>query len=133
MEVLSIKGNKVNCDFTESEYEMLFRVGLQIWIDRKVGLNKIKVLPPGNPTINTRVKPLTKKEMKEEKEFSDELVGLAVNEALKRKIEQEDGKDSMLCDHANEVPAKCKCDEGCYCKTHTCKCDEAKKAKKAKK
>ena len=27
----------------------------------------------------------------------------------------------MLCDHANEVPFKCKCPKNCYCKTHTCK------------
>ena len=29
--------------------------------------------------------------------------------------------NSMLCDHANEVPAVCKCKSDCYCKTHTCR------------
>ncbi len=28
---------------------------------------------------------------------------------------------AMLCDHANEVPAVCKCNSDCYCKTHTCR------------
>ena len=25
------------------------------------------------------------------------------------------------CDHANEVPGSCSCDESCYCKEHSCK------------
>ena len=28
---------------------------------------------------------------------------------------------SIMCEHANEVPAVCKCDKDCYCKDHTCK------------
>lgn len=30
-------------------------------------------------------------------------------------------KSAVLCDHANEVPAVCKCPSDCYCKSHTCK------------
>ena len=26
-----------------------------------------------------------------------------------------------FCDHANEVPVSCPCDDDCYCKQHTCK------------
>ncbi len=26
----------------------------------------------------------------------------------------------IFCEHANEVPAQCPCESGCYCKTHTC-------------
>lgn len=29
--------------------------------------------------------------------------------------------DPTLCEHANECPAQCPCDEWCYCKSHTCK------------
>lgn len=28
---------------------------------------------------------------------------------------------SVMCEHANEVPAVCKCSKHCYCKKHTCK------------
>ncbi|MEK6879811.1 MAG: hypothetical protein AABY22_09405, partial [Nanoarchaeota archaeon] len=27
---------------------------------------------------------------------------------------------AMFCDHANEMPAKCSCGGGCYCKRNTC-------------
>lgn len=27
----------------------------------------------------------------------------------------------MLCEHANEVPAECKCEPDCYCKQNSCK------------
>ncbi len=27
----------------------------------------------------------------------------------------------VFCEHANEVPARCPCEQGCYCKTHTCR------------
>jgi hypothetical protein len=134
MEVLSIRGNKVNCDFTMSEYDMLFKRGLQIWIDEKIGPNKIKVYPILSSDLSeaseTSVKAQTKEEIKEEKKFSDELVSLAVNEAFRIKIEE---KSSILCNHANEVPSKCECGTDCYCKSHTCKCAKDKKAKKAKK
>lgn len=26
----------------------------------------------------------------------------------------------MLCEHANECPMVCPCDDECYCKSHTC-------------
>lgn len=28
--------------------------------------------------------------------------------------------DASLCEHANENPAVCSCNEGCYCEAHTC-------------
>lgn len=27
---------------------------------------------------------------------------------------------AVYCEHANEVPGMCPCDDECYCKTHTC-------------
>lgn len=29
-------------------------------------------------------------------------------------------KSAITCDHANEVPYKCSCINGCYCKDNTC-------------
>lgn len=31
------------------------------------------------------------------------------------------GSTAVFCEHANEVPTKCPCPTGCYCKSHTCK------------
>lgn len=121
MKVLSIRGNKVNFDFTEYEYDMLLRDGLQKWIDGKIGLNKIKVMAPDPTLIVEKTKPLTKKEQKEEDQFVNELLTLSVVAALKAGLEKDKEESSLLCDHANEVPAKCKCDTDCYCKSHTCK------------
>jgi hypothetical protein len=28
---------------------------------------------------------------------------------------------SIFCEHANEVPVVCPCDDDCYCKEHSCK------------
>lgn len=28
---------------------------------------------------------------------------------------------ALYCEHANEVPMICKCDDSCYCKQHSCK------------
>lgn len=117
MKVLNIRGNKVNFDFTQEEYDILLRDGLQKWIDAKVGPNKVKVVAPDLQLLLPKMKPLTKKQQKEEDAFCNELIGLAVNAAIKKGIEI----DSMLCDHANEVPAICKCEKNCYCKAHTCK------------
>lgn len=118
MKVLSIRGNKVNFDFSQEEYDILLRDGLQKWIDAKIGPNKVKVVPPSLQLIpDKKAKPLTKKQLKEEEDFCNELLTLSVVAALKEGIE----RDSMFCDHANEVPSKCKCEEGCYCKSHTCK------------
>ncbi len=30
-------------------------------------------------------------------------------------------KSPIYCNHANEVPVVCPCDDDCYCKEHTCK------------
>lgn len=30
-------------------------------------------------------------------------------------------QSSMFCEHANEVPGSCSCEEDCYCKLNTCK------------
>ena len=30
---------------------------------------------------------------------------------------------AIYCEHANEMPAKCPCDDDCYCKQHSCKGD----------
>lgn len=30
-------------------------------------------------------------------------------------------KSAIFCEHANEVPVSCPCDDDCYCKEHTCK------------
>lgn len=30
------------------------------------------------------------------------------------------GMPAVFCEHANEVPHYCPCDEGCYCKQRTC-------------
>ncbi len=29
--------------------------------------------------------------------------------------------DAVFCEHANENPQLCRCQENCYCKAHTCK------------
>lgn len=36
------------------------------------------------------------------------------------RVEREQGS-AILCQHANEVPHKCSCDDNCYCKSNTCK------------
>lgn len=30
-------------------------------------------------------------------------------------------KSAIYCNHANEMPATCPCDDDCYCKEHSCK------------
>jgi len=30
-------------------------------------------------------------------------------------------KSAIYCEHANEMPVKCPCDDDCYCKEHSCK------------
>ena len=30
-------------------------------------------------------------------------------------------KSPIFCEHANEMPAICTCDDDCYCKEHSCK------------
>ncbi len=47
-----------------------------------------------------------------------------------RKLKADDADDWFLlshnaspltCEHANECPVSCPCEDGCYCKTRTCK------------
>jgi hypothetical protein len=118
MKVVKIRGNVVTLDLNEVEHDILLRSGLQIWIDDKIGPNKVKVLPPDLSLIPSKIRPLTKKQQKEEDKIVNEFLTIAVNEALKQAI---DRKSPILCDHANEVPNTCTCDEDCYCKSHTCK------------
>ncbi len=30
-------------------------------------------------------------------------------------------KSAIYCNHANEMPAECPCDDDCYCKEHSCR------------
>lgn len=41
----------------------------------------------------------------------------------RRKRKQHDGHSAVFCNHANEVPMSCPCDEACYCKLHACRRD----------
>lgn len=36
-------------------------------------------------------------------------------------MEPQNTQSPLFCDHANEVPVSCPCDDDCYCKQHTCK------------
>lgn len=40
---------------------------------------------------------------------------------------------AIFCEHANEVPAHCPCEEYCYCKDHTCKWKSANTIKNSNK
>lgn len=33
---------------------------------------------------------------------------------------------AVMCAHANEVPSRCRCAPGCYCKSHTCRSRKAR-------
>lgn len=51
--------------------------------------------------------------------FQQDLVD---SQALaQRQIEIRPEHMAMFCDHANEVPQRCPCRPGCYCKTRTCR------------
>ena len=123
MKVLDVKENVYSFEFEQEGHDILLRDGLQKWIDKKIGKNKIKVMPPDLSLIADRdMKPLSKKEQKEEDEFCNELLTIAIVAALKEGLkEDKKNNSSILCNHDNEVPAKCKCDDDCYCKEHTCK------------
>ena len=104
MKVLSIRGDKVYFDFTQEEYDILLRDGLQKWIDKKIGPNKIKVVSPDPQTVIPKSKPLTKKEMKEEDDFCNELLTLSVVAALEEGLK----RDKCNCDG--------NCGDNCKCK-----------------
>lgn len=63
-------------------------------------------------------------------DLPDSILGTALTQSFKKAFEAgyeahraEENKTSpnpIFCEHANEVPARCPCEEGCYCKTHTC-------------
>ena len=36
-------------------------------------------------------------------------------------------RSAIYCEHANEMPARCPCDDDCYCKQHSCKKHSRKK------
>ena len=38
---------------------------------------------------------------------------------MKRK-KKDDSHLAVTCEHANEVPVVCPCDDDCYCKSHSC-------------
>lgn len=82
MKVLSIKGNKVNFDMSDEEYNTLFRHGLQSWINKEFGKNKIRVLPVDkNIPTNGTVFEVTD-------DFSNECVQIAVIDAIKLGIKE---------------------------------------------
>lgn len=83
MKIISIKGNNLTVDLSEEEYNILLRYGLQKWIDKNHGKNKVKVLPPCK-TMDKKVKQY---EMGEG--FSKECVTIAVTEAIKDYIKKE--------------------------------------------
>jgi len=90
MKVLDVKGNVYSFDFTQEEYDILLRDGLQKWIDKKIGKNKIKVMPPNlSLIVDKDIKPLSKKEQKEEDEFCNELLTIAVVDALKEGLKRD--------------------------------------------
>ena len=77
MKVISIRKNKVTLELTEQENDILFRSGLQLWIDKEIGANKVKVLPVG---LDEK-KPKTCIEVDDE--FNRECIEVAVIDALK--------------------------------------------------
>lgn len=44
-----------------------------------------------------------------------------VRTSVKACIDTKGFRSPMYCEHANEVPMVCPCDDDCYCKSHTCK------------
>jgi len=80
MKILGFKGNVMSIDLTETEHDLLLRNGLQLYIDKELGKNKIKVIDAKNSNHNA-------KQFELGDEFAEELISLAVNNALREKIE----------------------------------------------
>jgi len=79
MKVISVRKNKATFDFTKKEEHALFKHGLQIWVDKEVGVNKLKVVDIDDYPKSK--KPETRVEIDDK--FSQECIELAVNDALK--------------------------------------------------
>jgi hypothetical protein len=54
-------------------------------------------------------------------ELRQQFVTMIETEEVENYNKKSQSGNSMFCEHANEVPGKCKCDNDCYCKDHTCK------------
>ena len=80
MEIISIKENIIKLDLSDTEYNILFRSGLQLLLDEWFG-KKVIVLPVDNFKITKKTKKV---------EFTDEISNLcvetAVNHALREYI-----------------------------------------------
>lgn len=50
------------------------------------------------------------------KEIVQDFIKAAPDD-VKKKVEN----SAIFCEHANEMPAACPCDDDCYCKSHSCK------------
>ena len=82
MKVISVKGNMITLDLSDTEYNSLFRAGLQILLDKWFG-KKVMVLPADSIKMTKKTKTM---------EFDDEISNLcvetAVNEALREHIDR---------------------------------------------
>ena len=86
MKVISIKGNKVTLDLSTEEYDILLINGLQKWIDKEFGENKVKVIP-----VDKEYKANKKAEKYEMgDDFANECITISVNEALKEMIKRKE-------------------------------------------
>lgn len=79
MKVLGIKGNVVNFDMTEQEENLLLIDGLQKWINKEIGENKLRVIPVNKDfKINKKTK-----SFEIDDAFAKECIDLAIIEAIK--------------------------------------------------
>ena len=86
MKVISLKGNKLTIDLTEDEHDILLRDGLQRWINKEFGENKLKVFPYDETTASNK----NNKSFEISDEFSEELISISFVEALKEQIKREE-------------------------------------------
>jgi len=85
MKVLGIKGNVVTFDMTKQEENLLLIDGLQKWINKEIGENKLKVIPIDKDfKINKKTK-----SVEIDDAFAKECVDLAVIEAIKLGIKMD--------------------------------------------
>ena len=94
MKVIKINGNKVTIDLNEEEEGVLFRHGLQIWIDKNFGANKVKVM---EPHLYKGEKIAAKHSFELPSVLQKECIQMAFNEGLKRHIsimKKEKGKNA---------------------------------------
>ena len=83
MKVISVKGNVVTFDLSQDEHDILLRDGLQKWINKNIGENKVKVLPPNE------IKADKNNTCEIGDEFAKECIDLAIIEAIKLGIEMD--------------------------------------------